>query len=553
VGLPANVSRDYYNLSANRMSLIFQQGKSVLDAELNQIQQILRDQTKLLTLHAIGNGFLGDAFLTMSTTTPNQIKINKGFFFWNGTCVYLPSDIYISTLSTPLSNRTDTVWVEFLDLDNDSTEDTALFDAVLGKETVHSLKRQINVYVSEGTVPTPLAGNTNWFIISKLNRLAGDSQIHDATILDKRVETANTFVDEGLRVTQGATPTEYTWTEGRSTVANFDYFHPVPSTSLPPVYANYSFDLAPTTGLPQDLTIVAKVSGNAGNFISIAFIHPGVSNYLTPTISVTGTAIVVTYSTDTFSSITSTLYQIEQLINNDPQASALVQASLVPGVDVNAITAQTYLTTFLQNGQDGIPGIRYAPINNSVYVYVDVNGDVVNSAVRPPDFHAVLAKITSGSSGIVTIDDMRMFRPAANRGGLANRNYSEGGQIPSEGGSVEKDFLVEEFINAYSVVTYGTTPDSIRNASGLDETRVPTFAISVTDLLPGQRAIVQLKGEVTNTNWSWIAEQPLYLDTISGQITQTDHNTAGTVSQYLGYALTTTSIWFDPDQTYIKN
>jgi len=62
---------------------------------------------------------------------------------------------------------------------------------------------------------------------------------------------------------------------------------------------------------------------------------------------------------------------------------------------------------------------------------------------------------------------------------------------------------------------------------------------------------VLVKGFIRNDIWSFSPGDDIYMSVISGEITNIEPIDEGDVVQFLGYATTSSTIYFDPDKTFI--
>ncbi len=60
---------------------------------------------------------------------------------------------------------------------------------------------------------------------------------------------------------------------------------------------------------------------------------------------------------------------------------------------------------------------------------------------------------------------------------------------------------------------------------------------------------VLLVGFATNTAWSWSSGEPIYVSTTAGELTQTAPSATGDRVQIVGYAMSATTMFFNPDFT----
>lgn len=63
--------------------------------------------------------------------------------------------------------------------------------------------------------------------------------------------------------------------------------------------------------------------------------------------------------------------------------------------------------------------------------------------------------------------------------------------------------------------------------------------------------IVLLSGFAKNNSWNWTPGVPLYVSTTSGVMTQTPPETTDDIIQIVGFAISTTVIFFKPDYTFV--
>ncbi len=118
-------------------------------------------------------------------------------------------------------------------------------------------------------------------------------------------------------------------------------------------------------GANSQVTFTADERGTAGGNITVEIVNPGGPN--SPlSVSVTGTAIRITYATDASGAVTSTAAQVAAAVNAAPQSSALVNASaggtgtgtvqnlsasaLAPVIAETGAFAGSYATAFANSG-----------------------------------------------------------------------------------------------------------------------------------------------------------------------------------------------------------
>lgn len=195
------IEKDIYSFDNNYNRVVFSKKRAPLDYELNELQQIQGGLNKAFIKSAVTDNAVGDGFLVETTGNPNEIRIRRGYIFANGVLLNNASDLVINTLTTPVADRTDYVYVEWYEREVDSVEEPALIDVVnIGSETAVRQKLQIDVFVSEGSpIPVPLLGRQQ-YLIAVLNRLNGVSTLSAPQIEDRRSISGKNYITSGGRI-----------------------------------------------------------------------------------------------------------------------------------------------------------------------------------------------------------------------------------------------------------------------------------------------------------------------------------------------------------------
>ena len=166
----ADVTRDTYDKTKSYDSLIWQKGKPVLDAELNEMQRMIRSRLQKF-MDTYGGMFFNDALkITESGTSQTNnflIKAGEGlvkgleFYFGSDTeytgqvgdetfirQFYWDADVTVPALNTPSgSDRDDLVVAVLVMQEIDSTQDSNLQDPNLARETAIRWKVNVGVRV----------------------------------------------------------------------------------------------------------------------------------------------------------------------------------------------------------------------------------------------------------------------------------------------------------------------------------------------------------------------------------------------------------------------
>lgn len=199
--MSSNIEKDIYNFDNNYDEVVFSKKRAPLDFELNELQKIQNGLNRSFVKSAISDNAVGDGFLVESTGNANEIRVRRGYLFAQGVLLNNAEDLIINTLTTPIADRTDYVYIEFYNREVDSVEEPELIDNVnIQFETAVRQKVQVDVLVSEGApIPTPLVGRRQ-YLIAVLNRLNGVAIISAPQVSDRRTLSGKNYVSTGGRV-----------------------------------------------------------------------------------------------------------------------------------------------------------------------------------------------------------------------------------------------------------------------------------------------------------------------------------------------------------------
>lgn len=201
--MPQNLSRVTFEPELNRTLLLYSQQRPLLDAELDEQQRLKRFITELLGAAVYGSGPVGDAFTVLETGVANSLAVLPGYGYDKGVFLRSLNTLIVSGLTTPVSNRTDYVYIEWYYREVDSIEDPSIIDPILGIETATREIIEFTIGVSEGVpISDPIAGRSR-IRIASINRIGADPNITTAMIVDERMKWRHTYVDNGLRVSAG--------------------------------------------------------------------------------------------------------------------------------------------------------------------------------------------------------------------------------------------------------------------------------------------------------------------------------------------------------------
>ncbi len=234
VPLDALITRDSFDKTKGYRQLLWQKGKVLLDAELNEQQQIFLDFMKTM-LETYGDFFKTlEAFRVIESVANNtqNFEIEAGETFTKGVNGFLPADleyedqvgeedfirkffwdadVTVPVLTTPSgSDRDDLVVLTLVIREVDSTQDPNLKDPNLNKETAIRFQTVTGITVKQGFGTFPdttgfeasFAFENGSFVfrapIAWLRRLDGNADITSAMIVDARnlVFAGDTILDK---------------------------------------------------------------------------------------------------------------------------------------------------------------------------------------------------------------------------------------------------------------------------------------------------------------------------------------------------------------------
>lgn len=217
------VSRNSYQPGKGYQQVQFNQDVPLLDSELNELQQIARANVQDTQRVLLGVCAIGDEWKVEPGPTVNSITIKAGTLFYYGEQLKLLQDQTVGFLTTPVINRTDTVFVEFHEVVIDGTQDNFIIDPAVGSETSQRIQLQYVIRVAEGSAfPNPTAGR-KWVQLATLNRTTGNPSVTSSMIVDNRAHSMHNYVVRGCDVVSNAT-NQVTVNAGQCRVGSVDTF-----------------------------------------------------------------------------------------------------------------------------------------------------------------------------------------------------------------------------------------------------------------------------------------------------------------------------------------
>lgn len=214
-----NFSRDTFDKLKHYVGVRLQQGVPIVDADWNEMEDIRKYELQAFLKWFVGNGvpYDNDGFKITAVAATNDFAIEGGDGSADGagrclvdgwdvmnesTLNYTAQTLYdnatlaadwgvdpLPPLSTPSSDRTDTVYLDVWEREVDSTEDPNLINAAIGIETAVRRRREwvVRVAVNATDPPAPSAGHSH-YALAYLNRTAGNANITTAMIIDQRTK-----------------------------------------------------------------------------------------------------------------------------------------------------------------------------------------------------------------------------------------------------------------------------------------------------------------------------------------------------------------------------
>lgn len=200
-----NFSRDTFDRLKHYVSVRLQQGVPIVDADWNELQDIRKHELETFLKWFVGNGVPvgGDGFAIDGTSAgPNDLVIAAGRCLVEGWDVvnesperYTEQALYgnaalaaawgvapLAALTTPASDRLDTVYLDVWEREVGAAEDDDIVNPDIGIETSVRTRREWAVRVAEGTSTPPSAPPGHVFYpLATLDRKANKGVIEIVT------------------------------------------------------------------------------------------------------------------------------------------------------------------------------------------------------------------------------------------------------------------------------------------------------------------------------------------------------------------------------------
>jgi len=500
-----NTTRDSFDPQKNYEKLLFSQQRAVLDFELNELQERLRYNLSLSNSIVFGNGPVGDSLLVEAVAGSNTVSVRPGVIFHKGVAITLHETSEVA-LTSPLSDRTDVIYLEwwFEEIDSDTDPDLLLNGA--SPETATRLKLMSEVNVAAGTAIPVLDEGHSFFILAKLNRLSGDTFVSESQIEDWRVTFADTFVFSGGFI-KPVSPSNFSVEAINGRLDGVDFSLDASLRTLSDdliyyVYVDKDLVLRVEDSLPTDshlaIAKVQRVSGSAEVLDDLREFSPGVVSGGSGKSSIGGSVVVE-------------LITSESLEIHDPVALATDgraklgsntsdQRVPVIGLALNsAAVGKKVRVMVLGIIQDA----SWVLGNAGSVVYL--NGSNV-STTEPTTEGSYLQKL-----GLVASADSILVAP--------DNSASLITTVP-QNNALASNFIASSTLQQSKVVSLTTSNRRVRLADPFDLSDSYPIGVTKKPILGSSGGPVVTFGEIQDSSWDWEVGQPVYLSVNNGDLVQ---------------------------------
>lgn len=177
----ADITRGQFDPSKGVSKKIFQKGRHLVDADLNEqidIQQYL--DRKLLSSLANGDDKrFGEGFRVATSASPLTVIIKAGIGIFHlssdqAISLELLNDYTLSGFSTWTQMRTDYVYIDILEEEITPAEDPQLVNPAVGEETCRDMRVSFEVKISKGSTPSGPPSGHVYCTIATITKNIGD-------------------------------------------------------------------------------------------------------------------------------------------------------------------------------------------------------------------------------------------------------------------------------------------------------------------------------------------------------------------------------------------
>lgn len=506
--MSSNITKDSFDPKKRYDRVIFSQKRTVLDFELNEVQEILRYDLDLASKVAIGDGPLGEAFRVDIVPGSNQVVIRRGILFHKGTIIHSFNDVALD-LSIPIINSVDTVYLEWWHVEVDSSTDPSLLDPNVGLETATREELVFQILFAENAAVPPVASGHNVYHLATINRNQGDTSVRANQIQDLRLTFAQSYITNGGLVTVSGGTRSYYIDNVSGLVAGTPFSVPPNGGQLNPndkqyLYISNSGQLLSSGSLPSSAHVpIAIITSDSNNIVNIEDIRK-----FAPA-SLLGGLGREFFGGHLFLELKAAeLIQPYQLVTLAPGglAAAASEASFTKMPVVGIAYDRIYAG---QTGRILLFGVISNPAwslgaTPGVPVYIN-NGILSNT--YPKAEGTIVQQL-----GVVVDNSTLFFKP--------DSRTKINTIVPSEK-SLGSSFSVgSSSISAGKAVAVTPQSLTVKLANATENDNYPCIGVAQKDILSYNAGPVVTFGEIDNASWNWIVGQPVYLSSTDGGLVQ---------------------------------
>lgn len=189
------LSRRTFDEKKRYKTLLFQEDTPGGDFEMVELQDIQNAEREGFIKDFIVDGAVGSGFQALGAGLNGAVKIDFGDTFSLGRRLIMPDSthqevggefIFNFAIPTPVTNRTDLIYIEILEEEIDNSVDPTIVDPSLGPTAFRERVRYIFRISEGGTVVPTLPVGSVGLPIAFVVRRAGDPQVNAADVTDAR-------------------------------------------------------------------------------------------------------------------------------------------------------------------------------------------------------------------------------------------------------------------------------------------------------------------------------------------------------------------------------
>ena len=154
--------------------------------------------------------------------------------------------------------------------------------------------------------------------------------------------------------------------------------------------------------------------------------------------------------------------------------------------------------------------------------------------------------LTSDSSSGFLESDFNQIK-----GLLQDGTYGLGGNLKLGGNAITEDLTAGEALSAGDLCYLSTDGMMWKADASAESTSITLLAIATETISANATGTFLLFGSYTTSGLT--AGDIMYVSETAGAMTNTAPSTSGSVVRIVGYALSTTVLFFNPDNSYITN